>query len=42
MVALGHCCCVQAFYSAEGGGCSLVAVHRPLIVVASPVPEHRL
>ena len=36
------CCCKGVYLVAESGGCSLVAVHRFLTVVASLVTEHRL
>ena len=41
-VALGLCCCVQAFSSCGEQGLLFIMVHRLLIVVASLVAEHRL
>ena len=37
LVAVCLHCCVGAFLAAESGGCSLVAMHRLLIAVASLV-----
>ena len=43
MAARGLCCCVQAFPIVVASGCcSLAAVHRVLLVLASLVAEHRL
>ena len=42
LAALGFCCCARAFSSCSERGLLFVVVHRPLIVVASLVVEHRL
>ena len=42
MVALVLHCCEWAFSSCGERGCSPVAAHRLLLVVASLVTEHRL
>ena len=42
MAALGLYCCARAFSSCGEWGLFLVAVHRRLIVVTSPVAEHGL
>ena len=42
MVVLGLCFVHWLSLVVENVGCSLVAVHKLLIVVASPVVEHRL
>ena len=42
LAMLGLHCCAQAFSGLVSGGCSLVAVHRLLIVVASFVVEQGL
>ena len=42
LAALGLRCCAQAFSSCGEWGLLFVAVHGLLIVVASPVAEHRL
>ena len=41
LAVLGLHCCKRAFSSCVSGGYSLVEVFRLLIVVASPVAEHR-
>ena len=41
-LVLGLCCCAGFSLVAESSGCSLVEVHRLLIVVAYPVAKHRL
>ena len=42
LAALGLLCCVRLFLVLAIGGCSLVAVHRVFIAVASLLAEHRL
>ena len=42
LAVLGLCFCVRAFSSCGERGPLFIAVHRPLIVAASPVVEHRL
>ena len=42
LAALGLCCCSQAFSSCGERGLLFIAVHRPLIAVASLVAEHGL
>ena len=42
LVALGLCCCTQAFSSCGEGGLLFVAVRSLLIAVSSLVAEHRL
>ena len=42
LVALGLCCCVQAFSSCIVWGLLFMVVHRFLIVVASVVVEPKL
>ena len=42
LAVLDLCCCPCFFLVAASGGCSLLAVHRLLIAVASLVEEHRL
>ena len=42
MVALGLCCCMQAFSSCGERGLLFVSVHGLLIAVASLGAEHRL
>ena len=42
MAALHLRCCVQAFSSCGEQGLLFIAVHEPLIAVASLVAEHRL
>ena len=42
MAALGLCCCAWAFSICGEWELLFVAVRRLLIVVASPVAEHRL
>ena len=42
LAALGLCCCARAFSSCGERGLLFIAVHRPLIAVASLVVEHGL
>ena len=42
MAALGLSCCMWAFSSCNKQRLSLVVVHGLLIVISSPVVEHRL
>ena len=42
LVVLGLYCCAWAFSSCGEQGLLFIAVHRLLIVVASPVAEHGL
>ena len=42
MAVLGLRCCMGFSLAAASRGCSLVAVHKPLISTAPVVAEHRL
>ena len=42
LAVLGLCCCTGFSLVVASGGFSLVEVHRLLVVVTSPVAEHRL
>ena len=41
LAVLGLCCCTDFSLVVASGSYSLVVVHKPLIVVASLVAEHR-
>ena len=42
MAVLGLCCCMGLSLVTVSGGCSLVAAHRLLTVVASLIAKHGL